>query len=341
MVVAPSWVRWVVNALWTAVIVTAIAVAVFPNFVAKTGWSWALAALVAFSLAVAAPAVVMQNPMHRLYAAELTGLNRKQRSGVMKALRRGEIPSDSRVLAAAIGVGSTNLAYLRRAARRQSTARWLLPALYIAFAALAFITRDLRRGLLWGGFALFLAANFVWTSRKSRRLTQHVALLRCAAADVPEAASAAAENDSDSMTLPKRRTWVAVPLVVMVGIGFGITAYLSGQVDKQTPDCRTSDSVVDFISAHRDMVDPGLITRDDTSLHKIPGMVGSVASLRTASLHAGYFTPPTQDRRPLHTSGGASTGYPERLGSRCAAGCQPRSPNRLPEHDGSADRRRR
>ncbi|ORA41832.1 hypothetical protein BST19_27550 [Mycobacterium bouchedurhonense] len=267
MVVAPWWVRWLVSALLTAVMLTAIGAALFPNFVASTGWLWALVALAGFSLAVAAPVVVIQNPVQRSYAAALTGLNHEQRTHVMKALRRGEVPSDSRVVAAAIRVGTINLAYLRRAGRWQSTAKWWVPAIYILVGVLAFIARDPRRGLLWVGFALFFAANFAWTSHKQQRISQRVEFLRGAAADIPEAAAAAAETE-DSVALPKRRTWVAVVMVVVVGIGFGIVAYLSGQFDKQTPDCRTADSVVDFIHAHPDMFDARLITPGDPGLNR-------------------------------------------------------------------------
>ncbi|MDV3305616.1 hypothetical protein K7Z75_18310 [Mycobacterium avium subsp. hominissuis] len=267
MVVAPWWVHWLVSALATAVMLAAIAAAMFPNLVAVIGWLWALVALAGFSLALAAPLVVIQNPMRRSCAAQLAGLNDGQRTHAMKALRRGEVPSDPRVLAAAIRVGTINLAYLRRAARWQKTTQWWLPALYIFIGVLTFIGNETRKGLLWVGFALFFAANFAWTAYRSRRLTQHVERLRSAAADIPEAASAPAETE-DSVALPKRRIWVAVVTVVVVGAGFGTAAYLSGQFDKQTPDCRTADSAVDFIHAHPDLFDARLITPGDPGLNR-------------------------------------------------------------------------
>ncbi len=75
-----------------------------PNFLAATGWLWGLIAVVVFSLAFAAPMLVIQNPVRQSYAAALTGLTLQQRTQVMKVLRRGEVPADPHVLAAAIRV---------------------------------------------------------------------------------------------------------------------------------------------------------------------------------------------------------------------------------------------
>ena len=63
MVVAPWWVRWLVSASVAAVTLTVIFALGGPSFVVVTGWRWRLAALVVFSLAVAAVVVIIQNPV--------------------------------------------------------------------------------------------------------------------------------------------------------------------------------------------------------------------------------------------------------------------------------------
>jgi hypothetical protein len=233
---------------------------------ATTGWLWGLVALLGFSLAAAAPIVLVGTPVQQSYAAALTGLNLEQRTQVIKALRRGQVPSDPRMLTAAIRVGTISLAYLRRAARWQKTATWWVPAIYTLVAVLEFTDSNAPAGLLGAGFALFFAVRFAQRSYRSRRLPQHLEWLRAAATGIPEVASAVADT-KDSVALPPRRMKISVLLVVLVGVGFGAAAYFWG-LPRQTRDCRTTDKAVDFIYAHRDMLDAGLITPGDPALTK-------------------------------------------------------------------------
>lgn len=264
MVVAPWWARWLVNALVTAVALGVIATFGLPSVVATIGWLWALVAVVGFSLVFTGAAVFIQNPVAQTYAAALAGLNLRQRTEAVKALRRGVVPSDARVLAAAIRVGTLNLAYLGRAMRWQRTAKWWVPALYVVLAILDFTANDTKRGLLWAGFALYFAAYFGWTSYRARQLPQRVGLLRAAATDSPEATAAAADTE-DSIALPPRRIRAVVLLFVVVVIGFGTMGFL---LSRQTPDCRTADAAADFIYTHRDMLDARLITAGDPDLSR-------------------------------------------------------------------------
>lgn len=263
MVVAPWWLRWLVDAAVAAVALTAIVAAILPTFVATTGL-WGLVALLGFSLAAAAPIVLVQTSVQRSYAAALAGLTLEQRTQTVKALRGGQVPSDPRVLAAAIRVGTISRAYGRRAARWQKTAIWWLPATYAAGAVVFEFTGNTRQALLWAGFALLFAALFAWRSYRSRRLPQHVERLRAAATEIPEAASAAADTE-DSVALAPRRMKTAVLLLIAVAIAFGTAVYLWAP-PRQSPDCRTADNVVTFIYAHCDLLDAGRITPGDPSL---------------------------------------------------------------------------
>lgn len=265
-IVAPWWARWLMSASVLAVALTAVVALLFPNIFAATGWLWGLAAVVVFSLAFAAAAAAIQNPVRQSYAAALNGTTSPQRAQIRKALRSGEVPGDPLVLAAAIRVGTLSLAYLRRAARWQQTSKWGLPAFYVVLAVLDFIGNVPRQGLLWLGFAVYFAVYYGWTSRRSRRLPQHVERLRAVAAETPEAASAAVDTE-DSVTLPPRRVWASLLLVVVAGILFGCAVLLWG-VPKRTPDCRTADQAVDFIYAHQEMLDSRLITSGGPDLRR-------------------------------------------------------------------------
>ena len=267
MIVAPWWVRWLVGASGTAVTLTAIAVLLLPNMFAAIGWLRGLVAVAVFSLAVAGPVVVIQNPVRQSYAAALTGLNPEQRTRVTKALRRGEVPADPRVLVAAIRMGTLSQAYLRRATSWQKSAKWWMPALYIVLAVLNFTTHTPRQGLLWLGFGVYFGVYFAWASYRAQRLLKHVERLRVVATEIPEAASAAADT-ADSVTLPPRRIWAAMLLAVVFAIIFGIAAYVWGLSDRRTPDCRTADQAVDFIYVHQDMLDARQITPDGPLLSR-------------------------------------------------------------------------
>ncbi len=183
-------------------------------------------------------------------------MNLGQRTQTIKALRRGQVPSDPRVLAAAIRVGTISLPYRRRAARWQKTAQWWVPATYAVGAVVFELTgNNTRLALLWAGFALFFGVLFVWRSYRSRRVPQHVERLRAAATGIPEAASAAVETE-ESVAWSPRRMKIAVLLLIAVAVGFGAAVYLLAP-PRQSPDCRTADNVVTFIYAHRDLLDAG------------------------------------------------------------------------------------
>jgi hypothetical protein len=258
-------VRWLVDAAVAAVALTAIVVAMFPTFVASTGWAWTLVALLGFSVAAAGPVVLVQTGVQRNYRPAMKGLNLEQRTQIVTALQRGQIPSDPRVLAAAIQVGAISLAYRRHAARWQRTAKWWLPAAYTVGAVLEFIGDNTRAGLLWAGFGALFAAVFAWRSYRSPRLAQHVERLRGVAVEIPEAAAAAAT--AESVTLAPRRMRTAVLLAVVVGLGFGAATYLWA-TPRQTPDCRSADQVVNFIYANRDLLDASRITTGGPELNR-------------------------------------------------------------------------
>jgi 4-amino-4-deoxy-L-arabinose transferase-like glycosyltransferase len=112
LVVAPWWVLWLVNAALFAAALIAICALGLPGFT-DAGWIWPLVSVVGFSLIATALTTIAQRPVQQSYAPAIAGLSLPQRSQAAKALRRGEIPSDPRVLAAAIRVGNLSLAYRR------------------------------------------------------------------------------------------------------------------------------------------------------------------------------------------------------------------------------------
>jgi hypothetical protein len=265
LIVAPWWVLWLVNAWLFALGLIAVCVLAIPGLVA-TGWAWLLVSMVGFSLPATAIMTVAQRPIQQSYAPAVAGLSLPQRSQAAKALRRAEVPSDPHVLAAAVRVGNLSMAYQRRVPLWQRVFRWCVPVLWIVAGALGFIGDNIRSGLTCVGLAVLVAILLAWTSYKTRRLSQRLELLRSAADSSPQALSVLAEAKDVTAPPPRLRLWVAFTVVVVVAVAAGVAVvYLQ---DRRTPDCRTADSVVDFIHGHPDMLDSTLITPGGPSLDK-------------------------------------------------------------------------
>jgi hypothetical protein len=265
LVVAPWWVLWLVNAATFTVTLLAICVLGFPGF-AASGWTWPLLAVLGFSVVVTALLTLARRPIQQSYAPTVTGLNLTQRSQAVKALRRGEVPSDPAVLAAAIRIGNLSAAYRRRVPRWQKRLAWCVPVLWLVAGVLAFVGDNARGGLTWSALALWIAARLLWASHKARRLPQRLELLRSAADSSPQALSVLAEAHDSAAPPPSLRFRIVYAAFVAVAVAGGLVAvYLQAP---HSGDCRTADAVVGFIHARPDMLDSTLITPGGPGLDK-------------------------------------------------------------------------
>ncbi|OBB96485.1 hypothetical protein A5782_04930 [Mycobacterium sp. 852002-40037_SCH5390672] len=210
---------WLVSAALAAATLAAIAALRSPSFFTVTGSLWGLLTVAGFGLLIAASVVFVQRPMRQAYAAALMGLSAEQRAQIGMALHRGEIPSDPRVLAAAVRIGTLKLAYVRRALRgwRARPSAWLVPALLLLAGVVAFVGNDIRQATFRVGGALYIAAYYAWLRYRRDHLTQHVESLRANAdSDVVTAAD----------TLPRTQLWRLIPLLITIGIAAATIAYL-------------------------------------------------------------------------------------------------------------------
>ncbi len=264
LVVAPWWVLWLVNAATFTVTLVAICVLGFSGF-AASGWTWPLLSVLGFSVVATLLITLSRRPIQQSYAQTVAGLSLPQRSQAVRAPRRGEVPSDPAVLAAAVRIGNLSMAYHRRVSRWQKRLAWCVPLLWVVAGVLGFIGNNARGGLTWIALALLVAARMAWASQKARRLPQRLELLRSAAALSPQALSALADAH-DSAAPPNLRLRLAYAAVVIIAVAGAIVAvYQQGQ---PTRDCRTANAVVGFIHAHPDMLDSSLITPGGPGLDK-------------------------------------------------------------------------
>lgn len=265
LVVAPWWVQWLVSASAFTCVLWVVFLLAIRDFTARAGGLWSLLALVAFGLVFSALSTAARRPILRSYAPAIAGLNLAERSQAVNALRRGDIPADPRLLAAAIRIGNLSMAYQRRIPRWQRTLQWVAPALWIAAGILGFVAHDIRTGLIWVGLALLLVAQFWWTAYKTRRSARRLELLRSAADASPQALSALDGVEDATAPLPSRRLRLAMVAVLLVAVAVVIVVF---QRDRRTPECRTADAVVGFIHANPDMLDAQLIEPGGPALDK-------------------------------------------------------------------------
>jgi hypothetical protein len=255
-------VRWLVAACWVAACYLALTALALPQFFEALGWTWGSVWIGAFSLIATGLLTLAQRPTQQRLAADVAGLSRPQRSQIITALRGGDAPADPRVLAAAIRVGALSMAYRRRTSRSQRIVTWLIPALLIVATVLSLVGNDARLAAVWAGLALIVIARVVWLSRRARRLEKNLETLRAAA----RATGTSWGDDEDPAALPPPRLWVVALVAVIGGVGVG-AAMVFGST-RSTPDCRTADAAVNFVAAHRDMLDSNLIGPGGPSLDK-------------------------------------------------------------------------
>ncbi|MEE3062617.1 MAG: hypothetical protein VYA67_01450 [Actinomycetota bacterium] len=265
LVVAPWWVLWLVNAATFTITLSVICGLGLPGF-AASGWAWPLLSVLLFSVIVTALLTRARRPIQQSYARTVTGLDLAQRSQAVKALRRGEVPTDPAVLAAAVRIGELSMAYQRRVPVWQRRVAWIVPVLWGVAAVLEFLGNDARAGLTWSALASLVAARMAWATHKARQLPTRVAILRSAADSSPQTLSVLAGAHDCAAPPPDRRFRLSFAVVVVIAVAGAVFAvYEQGGPSR---DCRTADAVVGFIHEHPGMLDASLITPGGPGLDK-------------------------------------------------------------------------
>lgn len=94
------------NGLALAGIAVVFTIGFVAHFVSQTNWAWATAAAGATGVGYGALITSVRGPIHLRFAATVAGLTVQQRGQALTALRRGDVPSDPRVVAAASRLGA-------------------------------------------------------------------------------------------------------------------------------------------------------------------------------------------------------------------------------------------
>jgi hypothetical protein len=268
LVVAPWWVRWLVNASVLTVVLFAMLACVIPDFV-RGGWVWPFLCVLGASLIMAALMTFAQRPVFQSYKPAVAGLSLSQRKHAIRALRTGEAPADPQVLAAAVRIGNLSRAYHGRVPDWQRKVAWCIPALWVVAGILEFVGHNARAGITWMVPAVLVAGRMAWATYRVRRLPQGLERLRAAADSSPEALSTLEQAQDSVAGPPALKIRLASMAVILVAVI--VVCVVVYQRARPSPDCRTADKVVNYIHDHPDMLDGRLISPDGPGLDKYQG----------------------------------------------------------------------
>ncbi|OHV06681.1 hypothetical protein [Mycobacterium talmoniae] len=252
----PWWLRWLVRSLVTVIGVSAYYALLFPLTPRAMGWGGATVWLAGVSLAFGAAVTALYAPTSRGYRAALAGLSGPQRRQAVRSLRRGGIPDDPAVVAAALRLGALLDAYRQRMSWLQRTSPWWLSALALGALTVAF-AGGLRQRWVYAAVAVAVVAVSLRTRNARRRRQHRLELLRAAVG--PDRAPAL---DQDVSAASPPRTVPMVALLVVFTAAFGLPIYLWPSRQFRA-DCRTADGLVRFLFEHQALLDPQSITRDE------------------------------------------------------------------------------
>lgn len=181
LTLAPWWVFWIAMAFLTAA--TFGPIWLLQGADANVGWPIIVAAN-GFGVCMATVATIAQRPMRRTMAAAVSGLDRSARAQAITATRRGDIPTDPTVRAAAIGLCTASLggqAQRSPAGRWAKTIPWIGPAIFTSIAILELATEDYRKAIGYAGVAAFIAATSWWSTYAGNHTRARLDLLNAAA----------------------------------------------------------------------------------------------------------------------------------------------------------------
>jgi hypothetical protein len=257
LLAAPWWLRGLVGAVLTAVLVTLLAWLTMPD-VHRIDWLWKATLLVVVSVTFGAVFSVSSQPLHRRYFAIAGGLDAAQERQAVSALRSGRCPTDPAALAAALALVALFEPRDTKAALWRTVLGAAAMAWFACFGALYVWQGQTRLGTLWLVIAALYAGNFALDRRWRRRFLHNGAALRGDAAALPDGpeyiAAAAARPSAARLRTPARALLTAAVILVVLGASW-LTAVLS----RLSPDCRVARDAIGYVYDHRDLLDPNTI----------------------------------------------------------------------------------
>lgn len=251
----PWWLRWLTSAVW--VLAVGVPLWVFVIADEKTGvWPVVVQSGV-LGVGVCGLLTMRQQSTHRCAVALVAGLDRVQRAAAIRAVGRGEFPTDPAVLAAGIGLGSLVLSQRAQVPRWAVRFGWMLPLLLVVTAIGSLIFEDEKHSIAYAVLALLLVVVFWRDTRTVRILQSRIEAMRSMAQS--------GRPDIEAVTgpiprpVPTRRMWLAFGAVVLTAstaTTIASTVHDRAQAVVRA-DCRTAFGTEDvfFSEANRELTD--------------------------------------------------------------------------------------
>jgi|SRR5690625_86515 len=248
ILLAPWWVRWALATALIAVLIGGFYLIAAPRTAAAFGPLWGPLALGAFSMAFGAALLALRQPERRQTLAIIDGLDPGQRRRAVAVLRRGPVPEDPAVVAAALRLGAM-AEFQRRRLRWPRAVLWVIAAGCVAIGVAAVsgvVATNVRTG--WADLVLGtgVLAVALWSRWRWRRLEQQMALLRAAA--TPAAASGA----DGAATATRSVRWSL--LTVLAGAAVVVAPLMVWPAPARSAQCRTAHAVVSLIYEQRNLL---------------------------------------------------------------------------------------
>lgn len=245
--------RWVCSFVLMTLVMSPLLLTV-PGLEFSPAWT---GSMIGICLVVAAISVGYQEKAHRAYMVVLNGVSGSQRSDVVKALWRRQVPTDPVVLDAALDLGET-LSKVRK--NSSSSLAW--PVMWIGMVLFqVYITRSAVSAAGWTLWAFLLIPHYFSDWYVGHRQERHIAALR---------AAATGQTADSGLSLGKRdRLWLAVIALGLVACAIAFTVTYEREWPKR--DCDKTFNVTIAVQERNQLTNGQLVVQGGPSVADYEG----------------------------------------------------------------------
>ncbi len=179
LAIAPWWVSWAGMAFMTAAMFGPIWLLL--QATDTTIGRPIFITAIAFGLIMATLTAIIQRPIRRALGAAVVGLDRHGREQAITATRRGDVPADPAVLAAAIRLCTITLGLQSKETRWAKSVPWVGPVIFTVIAAVNFAAGEHRKALGYIVVVALIGATGWWSARARHRTQARLNLMNAAA----------------------------------------------------------------------------------------------------------------------------------------------------------------
>lgn len=216
-------------------------------------WAWWLlwaAASAGLCLLIGWFSVVNGRQVLATQREAIAGLDQQQRRQLARVWRRGPVPEDPAVLAAALRFHDLSEQYRRRSLRRRKVAA-AIALLYVPILIWAYLAHQVTvAGVLMVAYWAIFGFFSLWPDLRAKLRRPRLTELHAAAQQDPSVSVAVADRIT-AAPRPKMRRWM-VAVIVVVAVAYAGTVVVAIEFSPKKRGCRAADSVIDRLYTERD-----------------------------------------------------------------------------------------